>query len=71
MIWLKACHRCQGDFLEGVDSYGVYVACLQCGYYLSPEELAALRKGYLVFRQLVQARSLVPSEESEMVAEVA
>ncbi len=38
MYWLKACPRCGGDLHEEQDHYGVYVACIQCGYVLTPEE---------------------------------
>ncbi len=40
MIWLKRCPRCDGDLFENSDMYGRYIACLQCGHYLSePEEV--------------------------------
>lgn len=31
MMWLKACTRCQGDLIEGMDLDGPVVQCLQCG----------------------------------------
>jgi hypothetical protein len=41
MFWLKLCPKCQGDLHDGVDGFGRYVTCLQCGRYLSrPEERA-------------------------------
>lgn len=43
MFWLKACPRCRGDLHEEGDIYGVYVACIQCGYVLSPEQEGMLR----------------------------
>jgi hypothetical protein len=46
MLWLKACPRCHGDVQDGSDRYGPYVACIQCGYYLSfPEEALLGRAG--------------------------
>ena len=45
MFWLKACPRCQGDLLGQSDSYGSYIACLQCGYQLQPEEESQLGSG--------------------------
>jgi hypothetical protein len=44
MLWLKCCPRCNsGDLYESRDMYGSYVACLQCGYYLTEAEEVALR----------------------------
>lgn len=41
MFWLKSCPRCTGDIYDARDLFGGYLACLQCGYYLSEmEELA-------------------------------
>ena len=43
MFWLKSCPRCKGDLYEGFDPYGGYVACMQCGRYLTEEQEVALR----------------------------
>ena len=43
MTWLKCCPRCNGDLCENKDSYGRYVACVQCGHYLSEMEEVVLR----------------------------
>lgn len=43
MFWFKSCSRCNGDLYEGNDVHGRYVACLQCGDYLTPTEEAVLR----------------------------
>ena len=43
MFWLKYCPRCRGDLFENVDIHGDYIACLQCGHYLSLAEEDALR----------------------------
>ena len=43
MFWFKSCSRCNGDLYEGNDVHGGYVACLQCGDYLTPTEEAVLR----------------------------
>ncbi len=45
MFWLKACPRCRGDLFRQVDLYGLYIACLQCGYVLRPEEESRLLSG--------------------------
>jgi len=42
MLWFKQCPRCQGDLHNDRDTYGHYVACLQCGYYLPDGEVADL-----------------------------
>ena len=42
MFWLKRCPKCQGDLHGDRDMHGSYVACLQCGHYLTPEEESAL-----------------------------
>ena len=36
--WLKQCPRCRGDLRQESDIYGVYVACVQCGYILNQSE---------------------------------
>lgn len=44
MLCLKCCPRCNtGALYESRDVYGSYIACLQCGYYLSEAEEVALR----------------------------
>ena len=43
MVWLKCCPRCTGDLYEDRDLHGRYIACLQCGYYLSQSEETLLR----------------------------
>jgi hypothetical protein len=44
MFWLKCCPRCNdGDLHQGADIHGSYIACLQCGYYLTEAEEVALR----------------------------
>ena len=54
MYWLKACPRCQGDLHAEKDFYGVYVACIQCGYLPSSEEERQLRVAGRIERE--QAR---------------
>ena len=39
---LKGCRRCCGDLYANEDMYGRYVACLQCGHYLSELEVEGL-----------------------------
>ncbi len=65
MYWLKGCPRCRGDLHNDRDSHGTYMACLQCGHYLTPEEelvLLALRLDHLEpAGRYSAAASLVPS----------
>ncbi len=42
MFWFKGCPKCHGDLYRDNDSYGPYVACLQCSHYLSEAEEAQL-----------------------------
>ena len=43
-MWcLKCCPRCDtGALYEGTDMYGSYIACLQCGSYLTEAQEVAL-----------------------------
>ena len=42
MFWFKSCPKCQGDLYRDTDSYGSYVACIQCSHYLTEVEEARL-----------------------------
>lgn len=42
MFWFKACRKCRGDLYQGDDPYGAFVACMQCGNYLTRDEEAQL-----------------------------
>ena len=42
MFWLKACARCGGDVYKQSDMYGEYLACIQCGTYLTEAEQTRL-----------------------------
>ncbi len=42
MFWLKGCRRCEGDVYQGEDIAGKYLACIQCGHYLSDLETSQL-----------------------------
>ncbi len=42
MLWLKGCGTCAGDLVASSDVYGPYVACVQCGRYLTAHEEARL-----------------------------
>ena len=35
MFWFKSCPKCHGDLYRDSDTYGTYIACLQCGNYLT------------------------------------
>jgi len=43
MFWFKACTRCGGDLFRETDTYGSYIACLQCSHYLTEAEEAQLK----------------------------
>lgn len=43
MFWLKACPKCHGDLHMESDTYGPYIACLQCSRYLTNDEEARLK----------------------------
>ena len=45
MLWLKGCSRCAGDLQEESDKFGLYIVCIQCGYYLSDLEASRLHSG--------------------------
>lgn len=57
VLWFKRCPRCSGDLYEERDMYGRYVACFQCGHYLSEAEEVALKfsSGYQPVGQLREA----------------
>jgi hypothetical protein len=38
MLWFKSCPRCRGDLSQKLDVYGSYIACYQCGHYLTTAE---------------------------------
>ena len=42
MTWIKGCPKCHGDLYSDSDVYGSYVACFQCGHYLTVTEEARL-----------------------------
>ncbi len=42
MLWFKQCPKCEGDLYLDRDMYGPFVACLQCGYYLTDSQMKAL-----------------------------
>ena len=44
MFWLKACPKCQGDMCDEQDSFGYYVFCVGCGYYLNETQTARLER---------------------------
>jgi hypothetical protein len=47
MFWQKSCPRCKGDLYQDSDGSGIYVACFQCGHYLSVIGEVALPKRLL------------------------
>lgn len=59
MLWLKACPRCQGDLLLQADTYGSYIACIQCGHTLQPEQEKRLA---LSLRELPRKRPVTATK---------
>lgn len=51
MFWLNSCPRCIGDLYDSRDFFGGYLACLQCGHYLS--EMEELAVGYMSWLESV------------------
>ncbi|MBI4014725.1 MAG: hypothetical protein HY365_02100 [Candidatus Aenigmarchaeota archaeon] len=41
-FWLKGCPRDNGDLYFDRDMYGPFVSCLQCGYYLTDNQMRVL-----------------------------
>lgn len=41
--WFKECPRCHGDLRELWNTFGDYIACLQCGYMLKRSEEVEIR----------------------------
>ena len=35
MFWFKSCPKCYGDLYRDSDTYGTYIACMQCSHYLT------------------------------------
>ena len=35
MFWFKSCPKCHGDLYRASDTYGTYIACMQCSHYLT------------------------------------
>jgi DNA-directed RNA polymerase subunit M/transcription elongation factor TFIIS len=73
MFWLEFCPRCHGDLYENEDIYGRYVACFQCGHYLTATEEASVRPAWAGprgnnLRDIGYYRGEYESEESERKA---
>ena len=64
MFWFKTCPKCHGDLTSDKDIYGRYVACIQCGHYLSPAEESRL--GAVTDR--AELRPLVAVGQSRLAA---
>ena len=47
MYYFKACPRCHGDLFEDTDVYGPYIACMQCGHYITAANEAGLTQSDL------------------------
>ncbi len=35
MFWFKSCPKCHGDLHRDSDTYGTYIACMQCSHSLT------------------------------------
>ncbi len=35
MFWFKSCPKCHGDLYRDSDTFGTYIACMQCSHYLN------------------------------------
>ena len=44
MFWLKGCPKCHGDLYSDRDAYGSYVACVQCGHFLTEAQESQLNQ---------------------------
>ena len=42
MFYFRACTKCSGDMYRGEDVYGSYIACIQCGTYLTAAQEGVL-----------------------------
>ncbi len=63
MFWFKSCPKCHGDLYRDSDTYGTYVACLQCGSYLTEADEMRLELSTLKL-----AMTPVPLEQVEKIA---
>ncbi len=50
MFWFKSCPKCHGDLYRDSDTFGTYIACMQCSHYLTEAdemclELSSARVG--------------------------
>ena len=61
VFWLRCCPRCGGDLHKNRDLYDRYVACLQCGHYLTPVEELGL--GLISRTEPPQEFKAVPTAE--------
>ena len=64
MFWFKSCPRCHGDLYRDSDAYGTYIACLQCGHYLT--EVEEVKVG--LSPDMLERRKMVPSEMDRVAA---
>ena len=42
MFWFKSCPKCHGDLHRDSDTFGTYIACMQCSHYLTEADEARL-----------------------------
>ena len=40
MFWFKSCPKCHGDLYRDSDTFGTYIACMQCSHYLTEADQA-------------------------------
>ena len=46
MFWFKSCPKCHGDLYRASDTYGTYIACMQCSHYLTEADETRLELTY-------------------------
>ncbi len=63
MFWFKSCPKCHGDLYRDSDTYGTYIACMQCSHYLTETDETRLE---LSTSEL--AMTPVPLEQVEKIA---
>ena len=66
MFWFKRCLKCNGDLYDNRDMHGSYVACLQCGHHLTPDQEHAFWQEALAREEVNSAGAL----QAELAAEI-
>jgi hypothetical protein len=60
--WLKRCPRCAGDLREESDTFGTYIACMQCSCTLThTQEAALMTSGTLPLQEIREEQPQFPA----------